>query len=179
MLRKYPLTLALAWLSGVEPSLLAHAYTDRARYASLGLSVLGAAVVASTAAAVAAGMLVGRWGLWMLPVALLTSLHYFRRALTWVGTGERSGRRAGLVAAGLLLLAVVLEWPLGQALFHTADVQAFINSGTLITLHWALRAMLALVLLVPLYGLVAARRGSYALAVGKRKEINKLLLELQ
>lgn len=168
-------SLSLGWLAGAEPALLAHAYTDRARYASLGLSVVSASLAIGIAAAVATGFVVGKWGVVMLPIGLLSAAACFRRAMRWVSVGTHFGRRASLLGVSLTLLSGILEWPLGLALFHSVEVESIATFNSLNVLHWALRCVLALLLLVPLYGIVAARKGSYALAIAKRNELNMLL----
>lgn len=156
--------------------MLAHAYTDRARYASLGLSVAGAALTIGAALAVAVGLLLGDWAGWLsLPAGVVGAAIGLRRALQWVGAGPRFRRRASALAVGLVLLASILEWPLGLALFHSVEVESVTSPTALTALHWAIRGVLALLLLVPLYGLTAAQHGSYALAIAKRQELNVLL----
>ena len=172
----FPISLSLAWLAGAEPALLTHAYTDRARYASLGLSVAAAALVISSAAAVGSALLLGAWsGYLLLPAAFAGALIGLRKAFQWGSAGPRLGRRLSTLALGLVLLAGVIEWPLGRALLHSADVASITSTAALDKLHWALRGMLALLLLVPLYGLASAQRGSYALATAKRNELNSFL----
>jgi hypothetical protein len=175
MFSSLPISLSLAWLAGTEPDLLAHAYTDRARFASLGLSVLSAVLVIGIAAVVAVGFLVGKWGVILLPMVSPTAAVCFRRALRWVSAGVHFGRRASLLGVGLALLSGILELPLGRALFHSVAIESIATLDSLNVLHWALRFVLALLLLVPLYGIVAARKGSYALAIAKRNELKRLL----
>jgi hypothetical protein len=95
--------------------------------------------------------------------------------MRWVSVGTHFGRRASLLGVSLTLLSGILEWPLGLALFHSVEVESIATFNSLNVLHWALRCVLALLLLVPLYGIVAARKGSYALAIAKRNELNMLL----
>jgi len=172
----FPLSLSLAWLAGADPALLTHAYTDRARYASLGLSVAAAALVISSATAVGSALLLGAWaGYLLLPIAFAGALIGLRKTFQWGGAGPRLGRRLGALAIGLVFLAILIEWPLGRALLHSADVASISSTAALNKLHWALRGMLALLLLVPLYGLASAQRGSYALAIAKRNKLNSLL----
>ena len=144
MSNTFPLSLLLAWLAGAEPALLAHAYPDRARYASLGLSVAGAALAIGIGLAVAGGLVLGVWAGWMLlPVGLVCAGAGLRRAFRWACEGPRLRRRVAAVSLGLLLLARLLEWPLGRVLLHSAVAMPTTGSTALTALHWALGGVLA------------------------------------
>ena len=172
----FPISLSLAWLAGAEPALLTHAYTDQARYASLGLSVGAAAMVVGSALSVTSALLLSAWaGYLLFPAATAAAAFGLHVAFRWASAGPRLGRRLSALALGLVLVAALIEWPLGTALLYSANVASIASSSALVTLHWALRGMLALILLVPLYVLAAAQSGSYALAIAKRNELNGFL----
>lgn len=159
-----PITLAdeLAWLAGIQPRLLAHAYPDRIRFASLGLSVAVAAALTGTGLALVAGQAVGRGTGWLvLPLATAATAYGLRLALAWVWRGQQFGRRLGLVALGLAGGALALAAPLVQVLLGPlADVPTAADSSG--AMRWAIRLVVLCVLLVPAYGTATARHGSYA-----------------
>ncbi len=165
----------VAWLSGAQSRLLAHAYPDRTRLVSLGLSVLAAAAWAGAASAVAAGLVAGPWaGALLLLPATATAGVAFRAGLAWAWRGQRLGRRLGLLAAGVGVLAFGLALPLTRALLGPPLAQPAATANTLTELRWAVRLVTLFVLLLPVYGVFAARHGSYARALATRRALDAL-----
>ena len=145
----------LAWLAGVEPALLHHAYSDRMRFVSLGMSVVAAACLAGSASVAAYALVFGSWTGWFLfPVVSAGFAVGLRSLMAWVWQSQYFGRRLWLVAAGLLVAAWLLAWPLQYYLLQTTDISEGI---TLRSLRWAIRLVVALVFLIPAYGIASAR----------------------
>lgn len=162
----------LAWLAGVEPALLHHAYSDRMRFVSLGMSVVAAACLAGSASVAACALLFGSWAGWFLfPVASAGFAVGLRALLAWVWQSQYFGRRLWLVAAGLLVAAWLFAWPLQYYLLQTTDISEGI---TLRSLRWAIRLVVALVFLIPAYGIASARQGSYARSIATRRAFENL-----
>lgn len=162
----------LAWLAGVEPSLLHHAYSDRMRFVSLGMSVVAAACLAGSASVTACALVFGSWAGWFLfPVLSAGFAVGLRTLLAWVWQTEYFGRRLWLVAAGLLVAAWFIAWPLQYYLLQTADISEGI---TLRNLRWAIRLVVGIVFLIPAYGMASARQGSYARSIATHRAFENL-----
>lgn len=169
------ITLAecLAWLAGAELSLLRHAYPDRTRFVSLGLSVAAAAGVAGAGVATACGLALGSLVGWLVfPLATAGFGLTLRWLLAWAWQGHHFGRRLGLVAAGLFGAAWLIAWPLQHHLLQVpADTAA---AATLRSLRWAIHLVVMLVLLIPAYATAAASRSPYARAAAARRTFEHL-----
>ena len=175
-LLSYTATNGLFWLAGAEPQLLHHAYTDRARFSSIGLSVAAAALVIATSVALGFGMAAWAWLGWgLFPVMLGIAGFFLRQMLSWSweAPSERFSRRLALLSLGLSGGAALLSWPVQRYVLGPVAHQA--SSAAMPLLLWAIRLTVLLIMLVPVYATAVSSRSAYANTLATRRAFNSIL----
>jgi hypothetical protein len=171
----YSITDGLFWLAGAEPRLLLHAYTDRGRFISIGLSVTAATLMIATAAALAVGMGARAWLGWgLFPLVLIVAGFCLRQAFAWVweAAPEHFGRRLAMLALVLTASAALLSWPVQRYILGPVTHQA--SPAAMQLLVWAIRLTVLLVLLVPVYATAVSSRCAYARTLATRHAFNSV-----
>ena len=159
----------LFWLAGAEPLLLRHAYTDRTRFISLGLSVAAATLIIATAVTLSISMATWAWLGWgFFPIVLIGAGFCLHRAFAWVWEArpERFGRRLALLALILAGSAALFSWPVQRYVLGPVTHQASQTSMQLLV--WAIRLTVLLVLLVPVYATAVSSQCAYARTLATR-----------